>query len=168
MLDTSNLKPLVLSELKECSRCGDMFFKKNRKTCGLVTYCKACRKFLNKKYRKKSKLKWNATERLKHKLDPRLELLKCAKYRAKRDGISFGLCLEDIIIPAHCPILGMTLQTGNGKATEASPTIDRTNSALGYTKENVAVISWRANRIKSDASIEELTKIAEYMKGKNA
>ena len=39
------------------------------------------------------------------------------------------------------------------------------NTTIGhYEKGNVQVISWRANRIKSNASLEELVKIGEWAK----
>jgi hypothetical protein len=46
---------------------------------------------------------------------------------------------------------------GNGgKVLPNSPSIDRIDPARGYIKENIWVISHRANQIKSDASHEEL------------
>jgi len=34
-------------------------------------------------------------------------------------------------------------------------------------KGNVAIISWRANKIKGDASLEELKSIVSYMENKH-
>lgn len=61
-----------------------------------------------------------------------------------------------------CPVLGIPLFKGTGKLTDNSPTLDRIDSTGGYTKDNVLVVSARANRIKSDATIEELLKVALY------
>ena len=49
--------------------------------------------------------------------------------------------------------------------------MDRFNSNLPYLKkfkDNLSVISWRANRIKCDATPEELMKIAEYAQNRGA
>ena len=40
--------------------------------------------------------------------------------------------------------------------------MDRRDNSIGYTPENVVVVSWRANRIKSDASAAELQKLANF------
>ena len=45
-----------------------------------------------------------------------------------------------------------------------SPSIDRIDSTKGYTKDNIQIISWRANRIKNDSTPEELMQIATYMR----
>lgn len=49
------------------------------------------------------------------------------------------------------------------KGRECSPSLDRVNIDKGYIKGNIAVISNRANRIKSDATIEEIKALYEYM-----
>ena len=64
----------------------------------------------------------------------------------------------------HCPLLGLELTYKNcGK--EAAPdnyaTLDKINPAKGYTKGNVQILSFRANTIKGDASLEELKLIAK-------
>jgi len=91
--------------------------------------------------------------------DPRKRLLKKAKERAKLYKRKFALKLEDIAIPEHCPLLGIPLYVGTKQVKNNSPTIDRKDSSKGYVRGNVWVISWRANRIKADASLGELKMI---------
>lgn len=90
------------------------------------------------------------------------DLLRWAKGRAKTKGLPFNITEADIRIPSVCPVLGIPLFKGTGKLTDNSPTLDRIDSTGGYTKDNVLVVSARANRIKSDATIEELLKVALY------
>jgi hypothetical protein len=47
-----------------------------------------------------------------------------------------------------------------------SPTIDRVDSCKGYTEDNVALLCWRCNTLKSDASLTEIRMIMQYMEGK--
>lgn len=89
-------------------------------------------------------------------------MLSGAKQRAKTKGLTFNLTLEDIIIPVYCPILGMPLYTSE-LDSDCSPSIDRIDNSGGYTKDNVQIISTRANRIKSDSSIEELQRLLNYL-----
>ena len=93
-------------------------------------------------------------------------LWRKAKYRAKSKNLEFNISLEDIIVPENCPVLDTKLEVSNIKRTGNSPSLDRIDNSKGYVKGNVIVISFRANRIKSDASIDELEKIANFYKGK--
>jgi hypothetical protein len=52
---------------------------------------------------------------------------------------------------------------GAGIATAASPTLDKIIPELGYVRGNIAVISHRANRIKSDATLAEVLKLAAWL-----
>lgn len=45
-----------------------------------------------------------------------------------------------------------------------SPSIDRIVSAKGYVKGNVQIISWRANKLRADASVQELKCVLAYAK----
>ena len=92
-------------------------------------------------------------------------LVKRAEKRAKEKGIPFGICVEDIQIPTHCPVLGIKLEAGTGKGpSDSSPSLDRISPELGYVKDNVRIISMKANRIKSDASAEEIEKVLNYLR----
>lgn len=84
-----------------------------------------------------------------------------AKVRAKKRGYEFDLDLDDLIrtAPIHCPLLDLKLHYGRpiGYHNPAAPSLDRFDSTLGYTQDNVWIISRRANLIKNDATVEELT-----------
>ena len=86
-------------------------------------------------------------------------LLNAAKARARKHNIEFTITLEDIIVPQHCPLLGIELKVAEGKTASKSnsPSLDRFDSNKGYVKGNVWVISQKANTMKSNASLEELT-----------
>ena len=89
-----------------------------------------------------------------------------AKYRAKKKGIPFEIEKSDLEIPEKCPVLGIPIELGlNGKKRRNpnSPSIDRINNKKGYVRGNVAIISLRANVLKSDAELEEMKKVVLYM-----
>lgn len=95
---------------------------------------------------------------------PRKRLLYSARARAKRYGREFDLIEDDIIIPERCPILDIKLKLHTKRRCEESPTIDRIDNDRGYTKDNIVVCSWRANRMKNGFSLEELEKLVNFLK----
>lgn len=95
---------------------------------------------------------------------PSLALWREARKRARQRNLPFDIEVSDVPIPALCPVLGMQLVWGRGRRQmDDSPTLDRIRPELGYTKNNVWVISWRANRLKSDATLEELRAVVSYV-----
>ena len=79
----------------------------------------------------------------------------------------FDLLPKDIIIPERCPVLDIPIASrlGLGVAKgskDTSPSIDRIDNNKGYVRGNVIVVSYRVNRIKSDASLEELRRIVSF------
>ena len=94
--------------------------------------------------------------------NPLRNLVNNAKASARRNGLPFNLVLSEMTVPEFCPVLGIRLQRGVGIRTDASPSIDRIIPALGYVKGNVIVVSWKANRIKSDVTAEDLRKVADF------
>lgn len=85
-----------------------------------------------------------------------------AKTRANKSQLSFTLELKDIIIPKKCPYLKIPLKIGEGYATPNSPSLDRIDNFKGYIPGNVQVISWRANSLKQDATLQELVLLGKY------
>lgn len=101
---------------------------------------------------------------IKHKADPRRRMLTMAKYRAKQKGIPFDLAIEDFSVPEFCPALGIRLTVRGAKMSDASPTLDRLRPGRGYIRGNVVVLSLKANRIKNDATVNELFAVASWLK----
>lgn len=97
-------------------------------------------------------------------INPKKYLLKKTARNAIRTGRQCDLTTEDFEIPSHCPVLGVPLIPGNkNKGWDNSPSIDRFDSSKNYTKDNIRVISWRANKIKNNGTLEEHKKLVKWM-----
>lgn len=95
--------------------------------------------------------------------NPEYVMYHNAKRRAKDANVAFSILPSDIIIPEKCPVLGITLVRGEGKSSDSSPSLDKINPQLGYVVNNIQVISSKANRLKNDATLEELKAIINYI-----
>lgn len=91
-------------------------------------------------------------------------LIRWARHRAKKKGLSFDITVDDIVIPTLCPVLSIPLVHATDSPSENSPTLDRVDPSKGYIKGNVRVISHRANRLKGDAALSEIERVADYMR----
>ncbi len=91
-------------------------------------------------------------------------LVNSAKARAKKFNLPFNITKDDFVIPEVCPVLGIpiTFESSKKKVNQNAPSLDRIIPELGYVKNNVIVISWRANRLKWNASLDELEKLSEF------
>jgi hypothetical protein len=181
------------TETKVCSKCGlekplsEYYFRKDKNK--YYSSCKECinkrtkqnhidRKEYMKKYYNNNKQvilkrhrEYEETykdERTLYKRDWYIKNLqhmmwKNAKRRANKNGIDFSILETDILIPDVCPVFGTLLVVGMVR-NDNSPTLDRIDNSKGYIIGNIRVISWRANRIKGDATTREIELILEYMK----
>ena len=95
---------------------------------------------------------------------PEAYLFNIAKQRSCKKGMEFSITVEDLYMPEFCPLLGVKLDSYSD-SVDMHPSIDRIDSSKGYVKGNVWIISHRANRIKSDATCEELIKIGLALQG---
>ena len=140
---------------RECGRCKHLLppssFSATPSTPDkLCNVCKACAKVI-----------WheNVTNKRVSCILHRL------KSKAQKICVPFDLTVDDLVIPTHCPVLGIPLEFGkSGTAAwrDNSPSVDRIVPSLGYVKGNVVVISYRANRVKNDATVEELNKVTQF------
>ena len=85
----------------------------------------------------------------------------------EKEGVPFDMTVDDLApFPLTCPVLGLTINwMSTGVSGNDSPSIDRMVPEKGYVRGNVRVISNKANRLKSNASLDELDAIVRYMKG---
>lgn len=147
---------------KKCSKCGlvkslENFHKNSYSKNGLRSSCKTCLA----QYRQRPECK--IAEAKRRNTQKPIPIERCmfygARLRAKARVLEFDLTLEDIVVPEVCPILGISLfreKVRGREKTSNSPSLDRKDPTKGYIKDNVWVISWRANRIKSNATLDEL------------
>lgn len=101
-----------------------------------------------------------------HVADKDIKLL-CARLKAsaKKRNIPFNLTpadIDDIGLPLSCPVLGIVLRFHRGSADDDSYSVDRIDSSKGYQKDNITIISNRANILKRDATLNELRQLVEY------
>jgi len=104
--------------------------------------------------------------RSNRRANPKQTLLRRAKDRAAKSGVAFTITLNDIPdIPEVCPVFGFKLEFGSKEERFSSPSLDRKDNTKGYIPGNLQVISYRANQLKSDGTLEELRKLVNYLEG---
>lgn len=142
--------------MKTCKKCNTEkdfteFDKNSRTSSGYSAHCKSCKKenYLNRKNK-----------------DPLHIYLIAKKSECKQKGFDFDLDIEFLksIWTDVCPIFGTPMKLGTGVRGDGyNSHLDRIDPELGYVKSNVAWISGRANRIKYNATAEDLRAIANWM-----
>jgi hypothetical protein len=163
---------------RTCRTCAvdqpvDCFWRQPSRKDGLQTECKTCMRVRTANYHRNNRSalrpKNNAVITARRRADPIRALLSSVRARAKAAGLEFNLTADDIVLPARCPVLGIELSFGIGQGLGASLaqrdtrySIDRIDNSRGYTPDNIVVVSYRANRIKSDAKLGELLAVARF------
>lgn len=163
--------PMANAKTRRCSRCGSekplsMFHKNKAEPLGHSYTCKPCASEYQKQWQAKNPGRHAHYARTGQSGQFVPRVLRHTKSRAKIAGVPFNLVAADITpLPEQCPILGIPLDyTNTGvRNKDSAASLDRINPRYGYIAGNVQVISLRANRIKNDATPEELRRIADYM-----
>lgn len=130
----------------------DSYFCKNKgNKTGLDYRCRDCRKIESREYREKHY--FSAYCRTK-------------KSECKRKGIEYNLTPEylESIWTGVCPIFNVPIEiASHGRGSHHSAHLDRLDPNKGYVIGNVSWISGRSNRIKYNATVEELRAVADWM-----
>lgn len=131
----------------------DNFHKNKTNVTGFDYRCKSCRREEAKAGRENNYF---------------VHYCRGKRSECKTKGFEFDLTpefLEDIWT-GICPVFGVEIERASqGRGSHHSAHLDRIDPSKGYLIGNVAWISGRANRIKYDATSEELRKIADWMEG---
>jgi hypothetical protein len=91
--------------------------------------------------------------------------------RARKNKLPYDRDLSKLALPDICPVLGTALNYSRNYKRETSligpqpdsPSLDRIVPEHGYVFTNLRVISWRANFLKRDATIDEIKRVLAYM-----
>lgn len=148
---------------KQCTKCKEtkpveQFSKNDKSPTGFRCQCKDC----DAKYRRENiayRKQWNRNFR---KTNWKYNVYASAKQRAKKKGLEFSITMDDITIPSLCPVLGIPISMGKKSRVDGSPSIDRINNNMGYIRGNILVVSWRANKLKSDSTQEERKRLMDF------
>lgn len=161
---------------------------------GLSRTCRSCRSAYHREWKKQNKERTAPRRRQlyaeRHSIaqaKKRQQVIErsplMARARILRAGMrtrskALGLPFDDTILTTEwvrsilttqplCACCGRELDIGykfDGKINNNSPSIDRLVPSLGYVEENIALICWRCNNLKRDASSQELETIARWMR----
>ncbi len=153
--------------MKTCWKCKvvqslENFAKNRSKSNGHSAECRACVKAYNKQHVIENAEYYRQYRQKKRNLDLAWYLFLECRTRARRKGLTFNLDPADIVIPAVCPVFGFSFRVGRENRDFAA-SVDRIDSELGYVKGNVRVISYLANRMKSNASENQLRQFALWI-----
>ena len=105
----------------------------------------------------------------RYRSNPIPQLIYNFKKRAKLTGVPFDLEPQDIknklnLAGSKCPVLGVDMEISKlgSKNNDLTPSIDRIDPKKGYVKDNIIVVSMRANRIKTDATVDEIRRVSDF------
>jgi hypothetical protein len=156
---------------KVCTKCNkhqllSEFSKTKNSKDGLQWECKSCAK------------------EYKDNMCPFKKWFSDHKKNAKRRGVKYSIKPEDIPgvkiewyntrkqgsrdtwrgikYPKVCPVLGIKLDWGMNGLNNNSPSLDRINNNKGYIPGNIIIMSSLANKMKSNATLEQLNQFSRY------
>lgn len=166
--------------MQRCTKCHETksfeFFSKDKyRNNGYRIACKACAAASFTKYRASDAYalrQEKATQQRTHQkqTDPVARwatmAIGNARKRAKQLGVPCTITKEWLVAaaPTHCPLLEVSLDYAATVSCAASASVDRKDSTGGYTPENCKIISFKANRIKSNATADEISLVAQNMR----
>jgi|19_taG_2_1085344.scaffolds.fasta_scaffold03373_4 hypothetical protein len=121
-------------------------------------------------------LRWRSIAKTQDGID-----ISKMKFKRKEDNMKYDKIFNEDFLPLFkdldkdkdghyiCPVLEKTMRREFEKGPRdwsasdiGPPSIDRIDSTKPHTLDNIQIISWRANNIKMNATLEELVMIGEW------
>ena len=162
-----------------CSKCRKKkevseFHRDKSKKSGYKSHCKQCVKHAFENYKdmglyQKRLGRYKKQRQVERQERPQAAWAKSvASNLGKRSNLPVEINRQwlEANVGTHCPCLGIEFLFCQGKTTAASPSVDRVDSSLGYTEDNCWIISHKANRIKSDATVAEIEAVAAAVRSR--
>lgn len=156
--------------MKKCSSCKEEkqlseFYKTKTNLDGLSYVCKLCGLASARSYRKENKERYYFDQQA-YRATPVgfvSQVVHNAKTRAKKKNFDFNLTNEDITNlmdkqDMRCAVTGIEMSLHSDTRKKANPfkcSLDRIDSNFGYTLDNVRLVCWAVNQMKSDRTEEE-------------
>ena len=143
-----------------CSSCNiekdsdEYYFRKDTGRNNLQ--CKLCKNAVTAEYRRDHPQLPTKESRVR-------QALAAARSRSRKLGMVFDIELDDVEMRDNCPVFGPPLDWGHTRCRSDSPSLDKVIPELGYVKGNVYIISHKANRLKNNATKEELQSIVDWL-----
>lgn len=145
-------------------------------SCCACSAAKETKRVRNREERQRANRKWNASnkgyeaKRAWRDRDP-INAWACsatgsARERARRYALPIDIDKNYVrsIVPAVCPVFGTPFEFLGKRLRPESPSLDRIDPAKGYVRGNVAIISLRANAIKSNACWQDIQRVADWLR----
>jgi hypothetical protein len=121
-----------------------------------------------KQYRNPSLKYYQSSPRARH-----LQLLNTARFRARKRGLEFNLDLEwfeEKIASGYCEKTGLAFcyaKPAGRRIAPYSPSLDREDNSIGYTKANTRVVISAFNLAKNEFTEEEFLQIMKAYVARN-
>lgn len=97
------------------------------------------------------------------------KLKRGAKKRRIKFTITFDYFRNLVLANPVCPVFGWKLDYSKGFKGGILPnsmSVDRIDSNIGYIEGNIQILSYRANTLKWDATLDELEKLVNFLQTK--
>jgi hypothetical protein len=172
--------------VKTCTTCGEtkearvaFFFPNKMRQDGLENECRECRNRRQRAWTKARRAAAPKRDRVRSSPFDRLmqhqaeQLNKNLSRRARLKGVPLDSAAFSVVRlrawlvrQPECSCCArpfrMGPKDGNGPCTD-SPSLDRLDPSAGYVPGNVSLICFRCNRLKCDATADELRRVATWM-----
>ena len=92
--------------------------------------------------------------------------MRSCRARAKEKSLAFDIDTDYIVSiwTGICPVFKTELDINAKRGQKGHAQLDKVDPTLGYIRGNVVWLSERANRIKDDATIEDLEMLLQWLK----